>query len=112
MLTVSLHGIRITAPIGLYPEEKINPNTFEVDADLFFDAPVMQQWPFADYTLINSTVTEVFALPLELLEELVQQIHAALKLQFADAVKIKVTVRKLNPPMPGNVQYAQVSYEA
>lgn len=109
MLTVSLHGIKINAPHGLYPEEHILGNTFEVDIDIWL--PDIQPWPFADYTIIQKTVVHIFHQPGQLLETFVQNIHTALKEQFPDAEKIKVAVRKVHPPMPGQVAFAQVCFE-
>ncbi len=109
MLTVSLHGIKIQAPHGLYPEEHILGNTFEIDVDV--SLPDAQPWPFADYTLIQQTVAHVFNQPGQLLETFVENIHASLKEKFPVAEKIKVAVRKLHPPMPGETAFAQVCYE-
>jgi len=110
MLIVSLHKIKIHAPIGVYKEEKILGNDFEIDVDIAL--PDTQPWPFADYTVIQKTVRRVLQQPGQLLETFVQQIHASLKENFPFSLKIKVTIRKLNPPMPGEVGYAQVCYEA
>lgn len=109
MLTVSLHGIKIHAPIGLYPEEKITGNDFETDVDIWL--PDVQPWPFADYTLIQKTVGDIFQQPAELLETVVLNIHVSLKEHFPFAEKIRVCVRKLKPPMSGDVAYSQVCYE-
>ncbi len=109
MLTVSLHGIKIHAPIGLYPQEHILGNIFETDVDIWL--PDAQPWPYADYTIIHSTVTSVFNQPGQLLESFVLNIYNALKVQFPLSEKIRVAVRKLNPPMSGQVAWAQVCYE-
>jgi dihydroneopterin aldolase len=109
MFTVSVHGIKIQATIGLYPEEKIKPNSFEIDIDLTL--PDTRPLPFADYSLIQKIVADIFQPPGELLEPFVLKIHDALKEAFPIAGKIKVTIRKLRPPMPGDVDYAQVCYE-
>lgn len=109
MLTVSLHKIKIIAPHGLYPQEHIIGNTFEVDVDI--NLPDTQPWPFADYTLINKTVNEVFQQQGHLLETFVYNIHGAIKTVFPFAEKIKISVCKLAPPMPGDVAYAKVCYE-
>ena len=87
MLTVSLHGIKIHAPIGLYPEEQINGNTFEIDVDLAL--PDTLPWPFADYSLIQKIVADIFQPPGQLLEPFVFNIHTALKETFPIAGKIK-----------------------
>lgn len=110
MLSVSLHGIQITAPIGLYPQEHILGNVFEVDADVYL--PDAEPWPYADYVVIREVVTAIFNEPGQYLETFTARIHAALKKEFEMAVKIRVAVRKLNPPMPGQAAFAQVCYEA
>ena len=112
MLTVSLHGIRIHAPYGLYPQEHFIGNDFEVDVDLYLQTTEGAPWPFADYTLIHSIVNDVFQETFQLLETFVQQIYANLKLQMPPTEKIRVAVRKLHPPMPGDVAYSEVCYEA
>ncbi len=109
MLTVSLHGIKLLAPHGLYPQEHILGNSFEVDVDVAL--PDAQPWPYADYTLIQKTVAEVFNSKGQLLETFVYNIHGAIKERFPESLKVKVAVRKLNPPMPGAIAYAQVCYE-
>jgi 7,8-dihydroneopterin aldolase/epimerase/oxygenase len=109
MLTVSLHGISIHALIGMYPEEKITGNTFEVDVDIWL--PDALPWPFADYTIINKTVNEIFIEPGEIIEQYVYNIHTALRVQFPAAEKVRVAIRKLNPPLPGKVAHSQVCYE-
>ena len=110
MLTVSLHGIKIIAPHGLYPQEHILGNTFEVDVDVFL--PHALPWPFADYTVIRQVVADIFQLPGQLLETFVYNIHTALKASFPVAEKIKVSIKKMHPPMPGDVAYSMVCYEA
>jgi dihydroneopterin aldolase len=110
MLTISLHGIKITALIGMYPEEKVNPNTFETDVDVWVDGNEAE-WPFIDYAIIHDLVAAAFNQPTEMLETLVQHIHSAVKNQFPQASKVRVAVRKLNPPLSHEVKYSQVVYE-
>jgi dihydroneopterin aldolase len=109
MLTVSLHGILLHAPVGLYPEEKISGNDFEIDVDIWL--PATQPWPFADYTFIRGIVADVFSKPGDLIETCVAETHQRLKAEFPVAGKIKVCVKKLRPPMPGQVAYSMVCYE-
>lgn len=110
MLTVSLHKIVIKAPIGLYPEEWIRDNTFETDVDIRL--PDQQPWPFADYSLVHKTVKDVFARPgQQLLETLVQGIHTEVSTLFPMAERVRVAVRKMQPPLEGEVGYSQVCYE-
>lgn len=109
MLTVSLHGIKIHAPIGLYEEEKIFGNDFETDVDLWL--PDELPWPFADYSIVYKVVADVFAQPAELLEVVVANIYEELKRSFPFAGKIRVAVRKMSPPVGGPVAWSQVCYE-
>jgi 7,8-dihydroneopterin aldolase/epimerase/oxygenase len=109
MLTVSLHGILLHASVGLYPEEKIYGNDFETDVDIWL--PDAQPWPFADYTFIRNIVADVFSRPCDLIETCVAEIHLRLKNEFPMAGKIRVCVKKLRPPMPGQVAYSMVCYE-
>ncbi len=109
MLTVSLHKIELHALVGLYEEEQIHGNNFEIDVDLFL--PDSVPFPFCDYTLINDIVIRVFKKPEFLIETCLLEIHSELKIQFPVCEKIRVIIRKLRPPMPGKVAYAQVCYE-
>jgi 7,8-dihydroneopterin aldolase/epimerase/oxygenase len=111
MLTVSLHGIKIHAKVGLYPEEKITGNHFEIDVDVFLDVNSTEAFPFIDYTIIRQVVAEHFGKEGDLLESFVKDIHTTLKQRFSDVAKIKVAIRKLRPPMEGDVNYAQVCFE-
>jgi len=110
MLTVSLHGIKLHALVGLYPEEQISGNDFEIDVDVWLSD--IEPWYFADYTLIRKIVADVFENKEKLIETCVQKIYAALKAEFPVAEKIRVAVKKLHPPMPGDVAYSMVTFEA
>lgn len=109
MLCVSLHKIVIKAPYGLYAEEWTRDNTFETDVDIWL--PPERPWPFADYSLVHKAVHDVFAQPAHLLEALVYDIHTSVKALFPAAQKVRVAVRKMAPPLAGEVGYSQVYYE-
>lgn len=111
MLTISVHGIQLHAKIGLYPEEKINGNNFEIDVDVEVNTTDVNSLPFIDYAVVNTIVLEVFAMPGELLETFVKTIHQEVKNKFPEAQRVKVAIRKLHPPMKGKVNYAQVCFE-
>jgi dihydroneopterin aldolase len=111
LLTVSLHKIRIHGKHGVYPEEAILGNWFEVDVDITMHADASETWPYVDYSLINDVVREVFSTPTQLLETLVKNIHQKLKLLAPDGNIVKVSIRKLNPSVNGDAAYSQVSFE-
>ena len=80
MLTVSLHHIHIRAPHGLYPEEALRGNDFEVDVDVRLPAAIGKDWPLIDYARISEIVHFVMkgdAVPL--LEMLAQSIFIKLR---------------------------------
>lgn len=111
MLTVSLHGIAISAARGLYAEEHKLDNQFEVDVDVTVDATDVAALPFVDYTIIRAAVDDAFAQPYDLLEQFIAHMHRQLKKDFPAAETIKLAVRKLHPPMHGEAAYAQVAFE-
>ncbi len=110
MLTVSLHGICLHAKVGLYPEEKIHGNNFEIDVDVNVHARP-EAFPFIDYTIIEQIVRSEFEKEGELLETFVRNIHQALREKFFEAATVRVAIRKLNPPMQGTVAFSQVAFE-
>ncbi len=111
MLTVSLHGIKVFAPHGLYPEERVLGNNFEIDVDVMFKAQIDKDWPFADYTIIRKIVTTIMQEEGRLLEQFVRDMADLIKRQFPAAEKVKVALRKINPPMGGEVAFSQVCFE-
>jgi dihydroneopterin aldolase len=112
MLTISLHTIRIRGPHGLYPEEAIHGNDFEVDVDVRLPARIGEDWPLIDYSRISELVHDVVkGKTVPLLEMLVKDIYNNIRDEWPILSHIKVTIRKMTPPMAGNVRYAQVCYE-
>ncbi|HTN46091.1 MAG TPA: dihydroneopterin aldolase [Flavipsychrobacter sp.] len=112
MLTISVHGITLHAKIGLYPEEKITGNDFEIDVDARLQtSSSSQSFPFVDYAIIYEIVCKVFAKEGDLLETFVKETYEAVKGKFPEAQQVRVAVRKLHPPMGGQIRYAQVCFE-
>jgi 7,8-dihydroneopterin aldolase/epimerase/oxygenase len=109
MFTVSLHQIKIIAAIGLYPQEKILGNRFEVDIEV--DVKDYTEKRFVDYTLLNELIHKAFEQDEKILEVLALKIFKATKNQFPFVQRIKITLRKMNPPMQGDISYAQVVFE-
>jgi len=110
MLTTSLHHIKIAAPIGLHAEEALIINNFEIDVDIIFHASIEQTFPYADYGIIHAIVKEHMKVG-SIIETHVQEIYKALKNTFTEADKIKVCIRKMHPPLDGEIRYAQVCFE-
>ncbi len=112
MLTISLQSLRIRGPHGLYPDEAARGNDFEVDIDARLPARIGDEWPLIDYARmaeIARFVIEGERVPL--LEMLVQDIWKRIRAEWPQLSHIRVSIRKLHPPMKGNVKAAQVCFE-
>lgn len=109
MFTISLHNILIEAPIGLYPEEQILQNHFSVDIEV--QVKNYTEELFIDYTILNTIVNRHFASNEKILESIAVHIYKDTKNEFPFVEKIKIAIRKLHPPMPGSIGYAQVIFE-
>lgn len=109
MFSVSLKGARFTVPVGLYSQETVLLNELEIDVTVQQKA-VIADLPFMDYVQLHTLVQEQIAKPTPLLETHLQQIVLAIEAIYPLA-QIKVTIRKLNPPMMGKVAYSEVTWE-
>lgn len=112
MFIISLHGIRLYGPLGLYAEEAILQNVIEVDVDVWVHAAKDAEASLVvDYTIVQEIVNAMFEKRPKLLETFVAETHRAIVGRFPGVGRVRVAARKLNPPMPGSVRYAQVVFE-
>ena len=101
MLSIHLHNLTVFAHHGLYEDEKILGNEFEINADISIDAPqtitLLDQT--IDYVAVCNLIKERMAIPTPLLEtvvqELIEQIHSA----FPSSRRIFISIRKKYPPL-------------
>ncbi len=107
MFTISLHGIRITALVGVFPEEKKVPNSFEVDAEL----RAAEDAPFMDYGKLQQLAAEVFESGYDTLEDCCKALLDRMHQDYPQATSGTVTIRKYTLPFGAPVQYAQVRLE-
>lgn len=110
MFTVSLHKVRLFAPVGLYSEELLTGNEFEVDLDVW--TTVDPASGFVDYVVLNRLIHEGFDAGHHTLEAICKHLHHHILKQFPFSRKARVCIRKLQPPMPGSIGYAQVCWES
>lgn len=109
MFTISLQRLKISAPLGLYPEELLIGNDFEVDLDVYSDRDPSEN--FVDYVVLNHLIHEAFKAGHHTLEAICSHIHKEVCARFPFAQKAKICIRKLHPPMQGVVGCAQVCLE-
>ena len=109
MITVSLCGVKFQAVVGLYPQEKFLSTTIEMNMAVSQIAEI-NDLPLIDYTILHAIAKNAVSEPTELLETIVQRIVVAIKSAY-ETKKISVAIRKLNPPMSGEVDYSEVKWE-
>ncbi|MGH9115437.1 MAG: dihydroneopterin aldolase [Acidimicrobiales bacterium] len=109
---VELRGLRVLGVHGVLPEERTRAQPFEVDVDLEMDlGPAGRSDSLADtvdYGAVVEAVTSVITGPhADLLEHLAERIAATVLVPPVSAVR--VTVRKLRPPVPSEMASAGVT---
>lgn len=113
MLVIALHNVQFAAFHGLHPQEKITGNTFVVNLKVTTPAPagaVIQINDTIDYSMLYAIVKDIMAVPVDLLETLVQKITAAILTGYPQVVAVEVQIEKLNPPIEGFNGSTSVSY--
>jgi 7,8-dihydroneopterin aldolase/epimerase/oxygenase len=103
---IKLEGLSFHAFHGVYDYERKAGNTFLVDVSLQFPISRLATEDdlslTPDYQALNEIVKEEMGIPRQLLETLARGITSRLWNSFPDAVKIRVSIKKANPPL-GNV---------
>lgn len=114
--TVALKDVKCFALHGYYPEEQLTGIYFMVDA-------VVEFIPFGDtenlqhtvnYEVINTIILEEMARTQKMLETVIKNIIDRMLDAYPFVLKATVGIRKLNPPMPGEIghSFVQLSYKA
>ncbi|PUZ24295.1 dihydroneopterin aldolase [Chitinophaga costaii] len=113
MLTIALEHIEMYAYHGFYPEETVMGNWFIVDVAVSFEEhqPVTHLYETVNYEGLFHIVQQVMTRPRPLLEEVVQDMSLAMHEKYAMIRKSIVTLRKLHPPLGGQVQHSMVTLE-
>ena len=111
MIKVALHKVKFFAYHGFYPEEQILGNHFLVDAEVEFNSENIGDDEISNtvnYEKLYSILAEEMKQPRKLLETLVQEMIVKIRSEFPFVETIKVGLKKLNPPLPGEVKYSLV----
>jgi dihydroneopterin aldolase len=110
MLTVALSGIRFHAPVGAYPEEALIYNELELHISVQQKA-ALSALPFLDYAMLYKIAKEAVMGPSKYLENILQKIVKNISELYPNT-KINVEIRKLNPPLGGEIAYSSVQWES
>ena len=111
---IELRGLRLPALVGVLPEEKERAQPIEVDIDLDVDlAPAGASDDLADAVDYGAVVAEVERVVgaghVGLLERSATLIADALLALDERIAAVRVTVRKVRPPVPQDLATAGVS---
>ncbi len=114
MNIIQVHGIRTYSFHGCLPEETKIGGYFETDVDVWFDFKyaalnddLMQT---INYVEINKIVEKQMNVRADLIETVAYRIVEEIKNNFTVS-KVKVQVRKINPPLDGDVKFVAVIVE-
>jgi dihydroneopterin aldolase len=116
MVKVALHNAKFFAYHGFYPQEQVLGNHFLVDVEVEF----LQQHHYTDdeightvnYEQLYSIVQREMQHTRKLLETVVQGIIDGVKETFPHLETIRASIKKLNPPLPGEVghSFIEITY--
>lgn len=112
---ISLKGIQFNAFHGVYEEEREKGNSFEVDVTVTTDfAPEALTGDnlqgTLDYEELYRCISEEMSSSSYLLEHVAYRIANRLMKEFSQIFETEVKVRKLNPPIGGVCEKAEVTF--
>jgi dihydroneopterin aldolase len=100
--SVYLKNVQFFAYHGLYPEEAVNGNMFEVDLSVQYTSHELIQKieETIDYVALYDILKTQMQQRRELLETLGRDTCDCIKVQYPQIISIHIDIRKLNPPIP------------
>jgi len=112
MITISLHGAEFFAYHGFYQEEQKLGNKFIIDIEVSFmpvgDLKEDELSNTVDYEQLYAIVAEQMANTRKLIETVAQSIADGVKERYPLAASVRVSLKKLNPPLKGKVDYSSI----
>ncbi|WP_316808047.1 dihydroneopterin aldolase [Pedobacter agri] len=114
--TVALKDVKCFALHGFYPEEQLTGNHFILDLEttflpLGFDDELAQTVNYED---LNRIILEEMRNTQKLLETVLNNIINKVTALYPFVERVEVSIKKLNPPMPGQVghSFVKLSYQS
>jgi len=114
--TVALKDVKCFAYHGYYEEEQLTGIYFSVDVVVTFipndDTEDLQRT--VNYEILNSIIQDEMNHPRKMLETVVRAILDRILSNYPFLLTAEVGIKKLNPPMPGQIghSFVQLSYQA
>ncbi len=114
--TVALRDVKCFALHGFYPEEQLIGNHFIVDLDTEFspngfDDDLTQTVNYED---LNEIILQEMNHTQKLLETVLKNIISKVVVLYPFIETVNVSIRKINPPMPGQIghSFVKLSYQS
>ena len=114
--TVALRDVKCHALHGFYPEEQLTGCVFMVDIEVTFkpndDTENLNKT--VNYEVLNQIILTEMANTQKMLETVVKNMLDKVRSNYPFVLTAKVGIRKMNPPMPGQIghSFVHLSYEA
>jgi len=112
---IVLEGMEFYASVGYYQEEKELKGRFSIDVAIWSDLSASGASDDLNETINYETVYQfcknVMALEYDLLETIGTEIADEIKNQWPHIEKVRVSVSKWNPPLPGKVKRSLIEIE-
>ena len=117
MAVVALEGMQFFSYHGLHEEERVLGTHFILDVWIQTDIKevkvikendIEQVLGSINYALVYDVCRIQMQKPQKLLEQLIKNILLELKKQFSELQMVRIRIRKKNPPLDGQVNYALV----
>lgn len=112
-MKVSIHRLSVYGYHGCLPEEAIIGTNYLIDIDVEFDfsnaAEKDDLSQTVDYVIIAGLVQKEMAIRANLIENVCQRIHRAIKKTYPTSGKVTVTLSKLNPPAEAELEKVSVT---
>ena len=111
--TIELKRLRFFAEHGLYEEENLVGNEFEVDVSIDHKAPeevITSIDQTVNYVEIFRIVQDEFSKRKQLLETCAMLIAERLQKQFAGIEKLTISIKKMNPPITNFTGSVGITY--
>jgi dihydroneopterin aldolase len=113
MITIAVHGAEFFAYHGFYPEEALLGARFIVDVEVVFEPMAdLKQDNIGDtvnYEEIYHVISAHMKHTRKLIEAVAQSIGEELKMKYPFVDSVKVTLKKMHPPLAGKVDHSGVT---
>ena len=113
MLTIQLRNLHFFAYHGLFEQEKMTGNNFELDVDIQVNVPdrITSLKHTLDYVIVYEMIEKRMEQPTALLETVAQELAEKIHLLDNRVKYVEITIRKLAPPIKNFKGYVGISYK-